>query len=113
MKTKTKNFLLAALIASVILFSSFLGEKVENKFLTVRCIESSIPAFRSRILVMDEKGEDSEVALSKFSDKQVETNLAKLTEVLNKLGSRGYDLMFNTSSSHEGVYINTFVFVKK
>ena len=110
--TPTLAILLITLLG-FLFFSSFKDEVIKNKFLTVKSIESSNILYDSHILVVDENGKASEVELPLFKLRNIEISTIKLTEVLNKIGSRGYELHSTTATAYTDFYVNTYTFIKK
>lgn len=114
MKTRQILIIVSVTIAITLLLSSFKKqEEINKKFLTVKTIESISPLFASHILVVDENGKSSDVELATFKLQNMEENVIKLTDVLNKIGSRGYDLHSTTSCVANGFHIDTYTFIKK
>jgi hypothetical protein len=113
MKTKQILVIVSTTIAITLLLSSFKKEEINKKFLTVKSVESVDPLFTSLILIVDENGKASDVELKKFKIQNMEENVIILTDVLNKIGSRGYDLHSTTSTFVTHYHVNTYTFIKK
>lgn len=114
MKTKTQIFIASAAVLSFLFLSSFLSEKSETKYLTVKTIEFYAGVFDSKITVVDENGKVEEYELEKLRAKNLADNAKKINDVLNSLSRRGYVLVNSTSAGFgtDGL-LNTFIFSKQ
>lgn len=113
MKTKHTLLIILITLSGFLIFSSFLTPQTQNKFLTVKSVESLSGLIDSFILIIDENGKTEEIELEKFRAKNITSNALKLSEIINNKGAKGYELVTATSSGDQYIIVNTYIFVKK
>jgi hypothetical protein len=105
-KTETKAGV-AVIIFSFIIFltSSFYKSETGNKYLLV-CVNSNLG---SQISIVYEDGKTEQIDLESYSQKNALTNALKISQTINNIANKGYELAFTIG----GDLNSTFVFQKK
>lgn len=112
---KTTHKLITGTLAfiGIIMLSSFLNPDPANKFLTVKSVEIPNGLYDSYIVTIDENGKTEEVELEKFRPRNIISNAVKLSDIINKVANKGYELHSFTSTSDATFMVNTYLFIKK
>jgi len=113
MKNDTKNKLLIASaivsLASIMSFKTMGGEK---EIIIVRTVESENSMFSSSVIVTDAKKTIKIVELDAMRPKNMESNLIKITAVLNECRQQGYKLI--EANSGAGAFnVGNYIFEKE
>ncbi len=112
----TKSKLIIASLTTLILVVisySFKQETKSNKYLLIKTLEMYNIYDGSYLWIIDETGKSEGVKMEKYKPSNVLTNTIKLTEEINKVAAKGYELVSSSSSAADGFSSNTYVFVKK
>jgi hypothetical protein len=116
MKTKTTYSVIITicLVVGFFLFNSFKPETSAAKYLTVKVVEYNDMAAQSFVAIVDETGKTEEILFDKFKIDNITPNTVKVTEVLNDVSKRGYELVTSCSKVWGNtLLIDTYTFVKK